>query len=100
MRYEELEQAYQRYRTDPDTAHDFFATCLEVANQQASLWAWGNDSHFDREAIAQEAVMAVFQALPTMRDGTLFPWFFLRIIRNKCSDAIRGATPRGLLMQQ
>ena len=94
MRYQELEDAYQRYREDPDTAHELFSACLATATQQSSVWAWGHDSHFDREAIAQEAVIAAFLALPTLKPETLFSWWFLRVIRNKCSDAIRQRITR------
>jgi RNA polymerase sigma-70 factor (ECF subfamily) len=41
------------------------------------------------EDIAQETFVQAFQSLSSLRDGTLFKVWLLKIARNKCIDAIR-----------
>jgi DNA-directed RNA polymerase specialized sigma24 family protein len=84
----QLDEAYDTYRQDPNTASDFFKLCLAVAHQQTSISAW-NESKLNREDIAQEAAIAAFVALPTLKEGTIFALWYLGVIRNKTNDALR-----------
>jgi RNA polymerase sigma factor (sigma-70 family) len=95
----QLDDAYNAYQQDPNTASDFFKLCLAVAHQQTSISAW-NESKLGREDIAQEATIAAFTAIPTIKKDIVFSLWFLGAIRNKTNDALRklyAATENALL---
>jgi predicted DNA-binding protein (UPF0251 family) len=84
----QLDDAYNAYQQDPNTASDFFKLCLAVAHQQTSISAW-NESKLGREDIAQEATIAAFTAIPTIKKDIV-----------KTNDALRklyAATENALL---
>lgn len=92
MTFEQLEALYEMYAKDKNTANLLFQGCLTVARQQLSL----HTSGLDREEVAQAATVAAWEKFHTFkpREGKLFAFWFLTIIRSKLNDLYRAESQR------
>lgn len=87
MNFQTLDTAFERYRTDRDTAHHLFTCCIQFAKDLAV-------ASDDADDIAHDAAWAAWQNFNTLKPETLFSAWYLRVVKNKLRDYSRKARTR------
>ena len=77
-----------RHTFDRDTGHLLFAACLAFAKQIIS------QDNPQREEVARDATWAAWERFGTLAATTPFAPWFVRIVRNKTTDAHRKSKAR------
>ena len=88
MNFSHLEMYRSAYLNDRDTAHHLFSACLTFAKQIIS-----QDTP-DREDIALAATWTAWEQFNTLSPTTAFGPWFVRVVRNKTTDAYRKSQAR------
>lgn len=88
MQFATLDAAYERYRSDHDTAHELFQLCIAFAKDIIGK------SNPDFDEAAQDSAWTAWERFNTLRPETLFSAWYLRVVRSKVRDYGRKAKRR------
>lgn len=88
MTFAELDQQYAHYQQHPDTGHALYTACVAFALSVISI-----NNPFHRE-IACDSAWRAMERLDTIKPGTPFAVWFLRIVKNRQRDVYRMVNAR------